>query len=229
VTFTNKKLLIFDLDGTLIDSVPDLAEAINTMLKKLGKAPFSTDTIRGWVGNGAETLVKRALSGGSEINTQLESTLVSKALSIFLEAYTHNLCNTTRTYPHVKATLNTLKELGYTLSIVTNKPIAFVAPILKGLGLDGLFELILGGDSLAVKKPEPLPLLHSCEQLGFSISEALMIGDSKNDIVAANAANMESVGVTYGYNYGENINTFSPTLVIDDFQDLVSLLPSPKV
>ncbi len=228
MTFTNKRLLIFDLDGTLIDSVPDLAEAINVMLKELDRETFTTDTIRGWVGNGAETLVKRALSGSQTISTELDSTFVSQALSIFLNAYTNNLCNTTRTYPHVKETLLSLKEKGYSMSIVTNKPIAFVEPILKGLGLDGLFSLILGGDSLAVKKPDPLPLLHTTQQLGFTVSEAIMIGDSKNDIVAANAAKMESVGVSYGYNYGEDINTFSPTIVIDDFQDLLDLLTGPK-
>ena len=229
MTFTNKKLLIFDLDGTLIDSVPDLAEAINNMLIQLKREPFATDVIRGWVGNGAETLVKRALSGNGVIDTQLDHTFVSEALTSFLDFYTQNLCDTTDVYPHVKETLHTLKKQGYVMSIVTNKPIAFVAPILKGLGLDGLFELILGGDSLPVKKPEPLPLLHTCQQLGFSIEEALMIGDSKNDILAANSANMQSIGVTYGYNYGEDISTFSPTTVIDDFQTLTALLTDSKV
>jgi len=229
MTFSNKKLLIFDLDGTLIDSVPDLAEAVNSMLKQLNQKTFSTDIIRGWVGNGAETLVKRALSGSSKINTQLEPTDTSEALTVFLNAYTQNLCNTTHTYPHVKETLNSLREAGYTMSIVTNKPIAFVAPILNTLGLHGVFELILGGDSLPVKKPEALPLLHTCQELGFSVEETLMIGDSKNDIVAANNAKMESVGVTYGYNYGEDINTFSPTTVIDSFKKLLPLLTSLKV
>ena len=229
MTFSNKKLLIFDLDGTLIDSVPDLAEAVNFMLQELQQTPFSIDIIRGWVGNGAETLVKRALSSSADINTQLDNVLVTQALSVFLKYYANNLANTTRTYPHVKETLLTLKEQGYSMSIVTNKPIAFVAPILTALELDGLFELILGGDSLAVKKPDPLPLLHSCKALSFSIAESLMIGDSKNDILAANAATMESVGVTYGYNYDEDINTFSPTTVIDDFQSILTLLSGPKV
>lgn len=228
MTFSNKKLLIFDLDGTLIDSVPDLAEAVNNMLKQLKRETFSTDTIRGWVGNGAETLVKRALSGSSKINTQLEPAFISKALTIFLDVYTQNLCNTTRTYPHVKKTLKRLKKEGYAMSIVTNKPFAFVTPILNGLGLDGLFELILGGDSLPVKKPDPLPLLHTCQQLGYTIEEAVMIGDSKNDILAANTAQMESVGVTYGYNYGEDITTFSPTIVIDDFQTLLDVLAGKR-
>jgi len=209
--------------------VPDLADAINTMLIQLKKEPFSIDTIRGWVGNGAETLVKRALSGSSNINPKLKSTYVVEALALFLALYTKNLCNATRTYPYVNETLNTLKRSGYAMSIVTNKPIDFVDPILKALALDDIFELILGGDSLPVKKPEPLPLLHTCQQLGFSTEEALMIGDSKNDILAANAANIESIGVTYGYNYDEDITTFSPTTVIDDFRTLISLLIHSKV
>jgi len=222
--FKNKKLLIFDLDGTLINSALDLAKAVNYMLVKLGKETFEEETIHGWVGNGALTLVKRALLGKRELDDSLDADYVEKALNIFLDYYEANLCNATVPYPNVTQTLQTLKEKGYTLAIVTNKPFKFVAPILKGLNMDGLFAVILGGDSLAEKKPHPAPLLHICENLGITVKDSVMIGDSKNDILAANACDMDSVGVTYGYNYGEDIGVHKPTIIINNFSELVETL-----
>ena len=219
----NKKLLIFDLDGTLINSALDLALAVNYMLETIKRDTFSEDIIHGWVGNGALTLVKRALSGSRTVDNGLDEVHVQKALKIFLDYYEKNLCNATVPYPHVINTLKTLKE-NYTLAIVTNKPFAFVEPILKSLEMDGLFALILGGDSLEEKKPHPMPLLHVCEKLSVSVEASVMIGDSKNDILAATACNMHSVGVTYGYNYGEEIGIHKPTVIIDDFSELLELL-----
>ena len=221
--FENKKLLIFDLDGTLINSALDLALAVNYMLETLEREIFSEDIIHGWVGNGALILVKRALSGSRIVDENLDEAYVQKALKIFLDYYEKNLCNATVPYPHVMSTLKTLKEK-YTLAIVTNKPFAFVSPILKGLEMDGLFELILGGDSLSQKKPHPMPLLHVCESLGVSVEDSVMVGDSKNDILAANACGMDSVGVTYGYNYGEDIGVHKPTVVIDNFNKILEYL-----
>jgi len=222
--FENKKLLIFDLDGTLINSALDLAKAVNYMLKELGLQPHKENTIHGWVGNGALTLVKRALLGKREVDDSLDDATVQKALKIFLDYYEVNLCNATVPYPDVPQTLQYLKEKGYILAIVTNKPFAFVAPILETLKMDELFSLILGGDSLKEKKPHPQPLLHLCETLKQSIESAVMIGDSKNDILAANACSMDSVGVTYGYNYGEEISEHKPSVVIDNFSELNNLL-----
>lgn len=221
--FENKKLLIFDLDGTIINSALDLALAVNTMLETLEQDTFSEEIIHGWVGNGALTLVKRALSGCRTIDENLDDDYVEKALKIFLDFYEKNLCNATVPYPHVISTLKKLKE-NYALTIVTNKPFVFVEPILKGLEMDGLFELILGGDSLSVKKPDPAPLLHVCKKLGISVEACVMVGDSKNDILAANACGMQSVGVTYGYNYGESISVYEPSMVIDDFSELLKAL-----
>ncbi len=219
--FTNKELIIFDLDGTLIDSVPDLAMAVNHMLESLDRDVFDENTIRYWVGNGAQILVKRALSGSNKIDEDLDGTLFSKALALFLLFYKKHLCVNTKIYSNVLTTLRSLKAEGYRLAIVTNKPIDFVAPILDGLHLNDLFELILGGDSLEKKKPDPLPLQHVCEKLNIPVEKAVMVGDSKNDILAANAAKIQSIGVTYGYNYGEEISYYAPDVVLDNFSDIL--------
>jgi len=222
--FSNKKVIIFDLDGTLINSAPDLAFAVNHMLQTLNRDAFSEEVIDTWVGNGAQTLVNRALSGQSEIDESLDASFAADALEIFLTFYAQNLCIATVTYPNVATTLKDLKEAGYSLAIVTNKPFVFVEPILEGLKLSGLFELILGGDSLPQKKPDPMPLLHVCEKLGITVDECVMVGDSRNDILAANAAKMQSIGVTYGYNYGEDIGIYDPDVVFDDFADILTTL-----
>jgi len=215
--FLNKKVIIFDLDGTLIDSSPDLALAINHMLKRLNREPFSLEEIHHWVGNGAETLVRRALSGSATISDEIDEDEFKKALDIFLKFYAKNLAVATVTYPHVPSTLSKLKAHGYQLAIVTNKPFDFVAPILKKLKLEEYFELYLGGDSLKEKKPNPAPLLYVCNKLNVSVEECVMVGDSKNDILAAQACQMQSIGVTYGYNY-------NPDVYLSDFSEIGELL-----
>ena len=222
--FSDKKLLIFDLDGTLIDSVPDLANSINHMLISIGRTSFKEADIRLWVGNGAQTLVKRALSGGSKIDDTLDAELFKSALETFLEHYADNVAVKTHPYAEVPQTLKELKDAGYTLVIVTNKPYDFVQPILQSLNLAQYFEDYLGGDSLATKKPDPLPLIHICEKFNVPTDKALMIGDSKNDILAANAANIESIAVTYGYNYGEDISSYNPDIVVDSFAEIPKYL-----
>ena len=222
--FLNKNTLLFDLDGTLVDSAPDLAFAVNKMLVELGLTPFSQDVIRGWVGNGARVLIQRALSGNANVSAELDNALTERALEIFFTVYQIHTCVETQLYSNVLETLTALKSSGYRLAIITNKPELFIEPIINGLGLNGLFELIIGGDTLEKRKPDPLPLHHACQQLSVNIEQCVMIGDSKNDILAAKAANMESIALTYGYNYGENIANYQPEAVIDNFDDLLGLL-----
>lgn len=222
--FLNKNILLFDLDGTLVDSVPDLAFAVNKTLIELGFTPFSQDIIRGWVGNGANILIQRALSGDAKISADLDNKLVTRALDIFYQRYQSHNCIETRLYSNVKETLEELKSRGYRLAIITNKPEQFIAPIIDGLALDGLFELIIGGDTLTTRKPDPSPLHYACQQLSVNVRQCVMIGDSKNDILAAKAANMQSIALTYGYNCGENLTNYQPELMIDNFIDLLTHL-----
>lgn len=221
---TDNNILLFDLDGTLVDSAPDLARAVNVTLADLQRPAFDEALIRSWVGNGAQVLIERALSGSVTISATLDRTLAAQALSLFLAHYTQGLCIHSQLYAGVQATLLQLKSQGYRLAIVTNKPQAFVQPILDGLGLGTLFELIVGGDTLAKRKPDPLPLHYACQQLGASPQHCIMIGDSKNDILAAKAAQMRCIGLTYGYNYGEDIAVHGPDWVLDHFADIPAVL-----
>ena len=214
---------LFDLDGTLVDSVPDLAKALNLMLSDYNLPTYGEAKIRHWVGNGARVLVERGLSGNIKINHAFSQEEVDIALDKFLICYRTLETKSTVLYDGVAATLKTLKAHGFTLALVTNKPSEFIEPILTSFSLLPLFSITIGGDTLLEKKPSPLPLMHACEKLGVLPSECVMVGDSKNDILAAKAANIKSIGLTYGYNYGESIATYQPDWVFDSFSDILSL------
>ncbi len=220
----DKKVIIFDFDGTLIDSAPDLSASINHMLGQLGRKEFSEETIREWIGNGAQTLVKRALLGKRNIDEQIDPEFFEKALDIFLSHYKAHLSERTYPYPYVREVLHILKNRGFKTAIVTNKPYDFIDPILKQLGIREYFDLWVGADSCKNKKPHPEPLLKVCDEFGVSVDEYVMVGDSKNDILAAKACEMESIAVTYGYNYGEAVEDFDPDGVIGDMRELVGIL-----
>ena len=220
----DKQLLMFDFDGTLIDSVPDLADATNIMLSQLGMPTYPLQTIEKWVGNGARKLVERALSGSVEVDDNLVLADVEAAEQLFFEAYAAHDVSKTVAYPDVDSGLKQLKDAGFTLALVTNKPIRFVPHILAGMGWTSLFDMVLGGDSLPQKKPDAAPLLHVCATLNFLPSEALMIGDSINDILAGKNAGIETVGLSYGYNYGNDIRDSEPNQVFDSFAELLTWL-----
>ncbi|MGP5550820.1 phosphoglycolate phosphatase [Psychrobacter namhaensis] len=221
MTIDNKKLLIFDFDGTLIDSVPDLADAANIMLSQLGKPSYPIDTIQEWVGNGSRMLVERALSGSIEVDPHLSDAEIEAAERLFFDAYAAHDTSKTSAYPDVETGLKQLTDAGFTLALVTNKPIRFVPDILASLGWTSYFAMVLGGDSLSVKKPDPAPLLHVCETLKFDPTQALMIGDSINDIQAGKRANIDTVGLSYGYNYGKDIRDSQPNQAFDSFKALL--------
>ena len=221
----DKQLLIFDFDGTLIDSVPDLADATNAMLTTLGKNSYPINTIRNWVGNGSRMLVERALVGKIEVlDGELTEEAVDHAEQVFFDAYKKTSGSKTVAYPDVDSGLRKLQAAGFKLALVTNKPIRFVPKILQFFGWQDLFSEVLGGDSLSVKKPDPAPLLHVCEALDVTPAQAIMIGDSRNDILAGQNANMDTLGLSYGYNYGQDIRELNPTETFDDFAALVAYI-----
>lgn len=213
------QLLIFDLDGTLVDSVPDIATAVNAMLSDLAQQTVSTDTVRDWVGNGSYKLVERAL-----VACALPLSELPAAHERFLSHYAEATCVDTVPYADVDRGLHQLAQAGYQLALVTNKPIRYVPEILTAFGWQSLFAVVLGGDSLSVKKPDPTPLLYVCTQLGVEPTQAVMIGDSKNDILAGQNAGMATLALSYGYNYGEDVRTFAPTAAFDRFDELLAYL-----
>ena len=212
------KLVMFDLDGTLVDSVPDLAAAINQMLWQLGRQPVAVSTVATWVGNGAEVLVRRALAGSLEC-ADVDEALVSDALPLFLDAYgqSHDL---TRPYPGVLLLLNALRERGVPMALITNKPEEFVAPLLGQVGLDGFFSWIIGGGATK-PKPDPAGLLYVLQMAGVDAADAVFIGDSRNDVLAAKAAGVGCIAVSYGYNHGQPIALEAPDLIVANLADLL--------
>ncbi|WP_375057284.1 phosphoglycolate phosphatase [Zobellella sp. DQSA1] len=215
-------LIQFDLDGTLIDSVPQLQLAVNHMLAQLGHAPAAELAVRHWVGNGADMLVRRALTAA--LGAEPDAGAQQAARAAFDAAYDRVADQGLVFYPGVLDTLAALRRAGKRLAIVTNKPYRFVPAILAASGLSEQFELVLGGDSLPEKKPSPMPLLHVCRTLDMDPARTLMVGDSENDVLAAKAAGMAVVGLTYGYNYGRDIADSGPNWVLSDFAALADLL-----
>ncbi|WP_153914670.1 phosphoglycolate phosphatase [Shewanella sp. TC10] len=228
--FTKVKAIAFDLDGTLIDSVPDLAAATQATLSELGLTTCSEDQVRNWVGNGAKVLMQRALQHAygddNSLNHEVTEATLNAAMPVFMEHYQQHLQKHSRLYTGVLDTLDALKASGYTLAIVTNKPHHFTVPLLSAFEIDELFNLVLGGDSLTKMKPDPMPLQHILTEWQLEPEQLLMVGDSKNDIFAAKAAGVGSIGLTYGYNYGEDIGLSGPTAVCEQFNEILALLTS---
>ena len=213
------KMILIDVDGTLVDSVPDLAFCVDEMMKRLGRPPHGEAKVRDWVGNGVERLVRRALVGQLEGEPGEED--FERALPIFLELYAENTAQRSRLYPGVREGIDYMKSQGYQLGCVTNKAAQFTIPLLKHFGIHDEFGIVVSGDSLAVKKPDPGPLLHAAEHFGVAPQDALMLGDSKSDVTAARAAGFQIVCLSYGYNHGEPIAAQKPDLLVDSLSALI--------
>lgn len=217
-------MVLIDLDGTLVDSVPDLSHCVDAMMARLGLAPRGEAAVRQWVGNGVERLVARALIG--QLDGEPDPAEMARALPIFLELYAANTATRSVLYPGVREGLDWLQAQGYRLGCVTNKAAQFTEPLLTTLGIRDAFELVVSGDSLPEKKPSPLPLRHAARHFGVEPPEALMLGDSVSDVKAARAAGFGIICVSYGYNHGQDIRGAEPDAVIDSFTELGELLAS---
>ncbi|CAM2987757.1 phosphoglycolate phosphatase [Vibrio rarus] len=218
------KLIAFDLDGTLLDSAPDLAVAVDLAMQAMHRPRVTEAQVRTWLGNGADNLVARALSQNMVVDASLSEESKTQARAHFDHYYAE--CGHTKSalYPKVKETLQALHDDGYQLAIVTNKPSQFVPEILSQQGLEGLFVDVLGGDTLPKIKPDPMPLNHLLDKHQLATTEMIMIGDSKNDILAAKNAGVISVALPYGYNHGEPIQLANPDHLLDDLSYLPKLL-----
>ncbi|MEX0425752.1 phosphoglycolate phosphatase [Providencia rettgeri] len=218
VVLENIKAIAFDLDGTLVDSAAGLAEAIDNMLKEFNFAPAGKERVSIWVGNGVDVLVERALSwAGAEITPELQK----KARASFDKFYATSVTTGSQLFPEVKDTLEQLAKHGLPMGIVTNKATPFIAPLLKKLGIEHYFSLVLGSDDVKALKPHPAPLYLTMGTFGVRKEELLFVGDSRNDIIAAKSAECPCVGLTYGYNYGESIALSEPNCVLTHFSDLL--------
>lgn len=216
------KLVMFDLDGTLIDSAPDLAAALDKTLLALDRAPAGIENVRHWIGNGARVLVRRALAGGMA-HEHIDEAQAAPALEIFMQAYADNH-QLTQVYAGVVETLDWLHEQGVMMAVVTNKPERFVGPLLDEKGLGGYFRWIIGGDTLAQQKPDPAALLHVMHMAQVAANQALFVGDSRNDVLAAKAAGVPCVAMSYGYNHGRPVSEESPAWVLDNLRGLIPLI-----
>lgn len=215
--------VLFDLDGTLVDSAPDLSAAIDQMLRALGRPPVGEERVREWVGNGAGVLVRRALAGTfhHQNDTSTDDLTFRQALDLFFTAYGDLNGQQARVYDGVEIWLRELHGRGCRLGVVTNKPEVFTGPLLKLTGLDRWFEVSVSGDSLSQRKPDPAPLLHAMNKLGGTPETTLMVGDSINDIQAARNAGMSVVAVRYGYACGTPVDELGADIVVDSLAELL--------
>lgn len=221
-TISKPKMILIDVDGTLVDSVPDLAYCVDEMMKALNMPEHGEAKVRNWVGNGVERLVRRGLIG--QLDGEPDEALFEKAYPIFLDLYEKNTSERSALYPGVREGLDYLKASGYELGCVTNKAERFTIPLLKDLGVHNDFKIIICGDTLEKKKPDPLPLLHAAKFFNTPPDQALMIGDSMSDVKAARAAGFHIICMSYGYNHGLDIRDSHPDAVIDSMAELRRLV-----
>jgi len=219
VSIKNPRLIMFDLDGTLVDSVPDLTFAVDAMLCELDKPIVGLDCVSNWVGNGAAVLVKRALSQ-QMIPIEIDEQLYQEAYGLFLVHYQQVNGRKSILYPKVAETLAQIRESFPYLALITNKPEQFTQPLLDYHRLPK-FDLVVCGDTLAKRKPDPEPVLHCLNTFGCEAAESVMVGDSVSDIKAAQAANVPVICVEYGYNQGEDLSTYHPDRLIQNFEQLL--------
>ena len=220
------EMVLIDVDGTLVDSVPDLAYCVDEMMKALDMPTHGEAKVRNWVGNGVERLTRRALIG--QLDGEPEEPLFEKAYPIFLDLYAENTSKRSCLYPGVEEGLAYLEKEGYKLGCVTNKASQFTIPLLKDLGAHDHFEIIICGDTLEKKKPDPMPLLHAAEFFAVQPENAMMLGDSISDVKASRAAGFQIVCMSYGYNHGDDIRDASPDAVIDSMAELPGILGSAE-
>ena len=218
--FTNIKGIFFDLDGTLFDSAPELSFATNQMLKDIDLQELESDVIKSFIGKGADNLVRKSISYSSK---QYSEVLFKKARKLFDKYYILNAAQSLP-YDGVEEALMKLKKKKISLACVTNKPEIYTHAILEESGLISYLDLIVAGDTVSRKKPDPMPLQYSCDKLELEPKQVIMVGDSCNDIEAGFSAGTYVVTVPYGYQYGQSIESDKVDLAIKNLNDLVTII-----
>ncbi len=213
----NADLILFDLDGTLVDSVPDITNAVNDMLENLQLPSVTLAQVRDWIGNGARVLVERALMHSLDEHIIENENYCETAYAAFLEAYHTRNGEHTALYPYVTELLDSYAHVKK--AIITNKPEAHTRILLKKLNIEHCFALVTGGDTYPEQKPSSLPVTRTVEKA--QAQSAVLIGDSINDILAARNAGIPVIGVSYGYNHGRPIQDENPDWVVDSLAELL--------
>ena len=216
------RAVLFDLDGTLVDSAPDLTLAANKMLSALGYPQVNCTQVKGWVGDGVRSLVLRALT--AIVGDVPDESLIEQGYVLFQRYYAESVYQDSTLYLGVHETLQTLKSSGLALACVTNKPSRFTKPMLEKSGLTGFFGAVVSGDDLSLKKPDPAPLEFAAEQLGVPLTACVLVGDSTNDIRAAGAAGIPVLWATYGYAGRDDIEQDATHGAIDTIFQLCECL-----
>lgn len=208
-----RDLVVFDLDGTLVDSQQDLTDAVNATRVWMGLAPLPSKNVARYVGNGAPVLIQRALPDAGEEDW-------SKGLQYFLDYYRDHMLDATTLYPGVKESLDRLQSAGVPMALLTNKPVRFTERMLKGLGIDAHFFRVYGGNSFPEKKPHPMGLEALVAESGAERSRTIMVGDSAVDVQTARNASVQACGVSWGFQ-PETFAASPPDFVIDEMRQLV--------
>ena len=218
------QLIIYDLDGTLIDSRQDIANAVNWTLQELGLGELPGERIRSFVGNGVQNLMQRALKDvvvrkQREENKAHSLPSLSRSIKLFRQRYGEHLLDHTRLYPSVRKVLEFFKDRKQ--AVITNKPEEFSIKILQGLGVDSYFFRVLGGDRGLPKKPAPEPVLEILRQAGVPTEEAILVGDSATDVETGRNAGVKTLAVTYGFGSQREIENSGPLMILTDLAELI--------
>lgn len=220
--FTGIRAVIIDLDGTMLDTAPDFQSAINRMRAELSLEPIDLDSVKKFVGKGSENLIRQVLAvdfDENEVDARFEAALAS-----YQRHYLAINGDLATLYPEVRAGLDRFRDNRITLACVTNKPIAFALPLLEKVDLRDYFTLIYGGDSLPTKKPDAGPFIQVCADFGITPRQAVAIGDSSNDAIAARAAGCHVLTVPYGYNHGESVQQIDSDGIVRTLLEAAQLI-----
>ncbi|MBF0628115.1 MAG: phosphoglycolate phosphatase [Magnetococcales bacterium] len=215
--------LLFDLDGTLVDSAPDLWRAMNHVLALHDREPLPLERVRHLVGHGARALLARGLHG-DQAEAPVDDPRFEAAVQAFLAYYKDHLTDHSHPFPEVVEVLENLAGQGFAMAVVTNKPEALSRAMLEQLHLDRFFSVVVGGETLPTRKPDPLPLHHALAQLQVPAPLGVMIGDSETDHLAARNAGLPVILCTYGYNRGQDVGALLPDQIMDRFGQLPGFL-----